>query len=128
MQDGVKGFFAKLTRREPNPGATPVRVVPTVVTERVRIVNPYHAVSIVGGSQACDAVKAQVGRRYLSSEAPRLPLVECGKPECRCHYAHHDDRRTRARRIADGRDAHPSAPYSGPERRLRSSAGRRDHD
>jgi hypothetical protein len=123
MQEGVRGFFAKLTRREPS-----ARAAPTVVTERVRIVNPYHAVSIVSGSKGCDAAKAQLGRRYLSREAPRLPLADCGNPECRCHYAHHDDRRALPRRVADGRDAGPAAPYKGPERRLRSSAGRRDRD
>lgn len=123
MQDGVRGFFAKLGRREARTNAAP-----TVVTERVRIVNPYHAVSIVAGPQCCAAVKSQAGRRYLSKDAPRLPVADCDRPDCRCHYAHHDDRRAEPRRIADGRDAPPMAPYSGPERRLRSSAGRRQQD
>ena len=123
MQDGVKGFFAKLGRKETRTSAAP-----TVVNERVRIVNPYHAVSIVAGPQCCAAAKAQVGRRYLSKEAPRLPVAGCDRPDCRCRYAHHDDRRALPRRIVDGRDARPAAPYKGPERRLKSSAGRRLQD
>jgi hypothetical protein len=123
MQNGVRGFFAKLGRREPRTNAAP-----TVVTERVRIVNPYHAVSIVAGPHCCEAVKAEVGRRYFSKDAPRVPVAKCNRPDCRCRYVHHDDRRAEPRRIADGRDAPPAAPYKGPERRLRSSGGRRELD
>jgi hypothetical protein len=120
MQSGVKGLLARLGRKEP---------AATVVTERPRVTNPYHAVSIIPGSEACDAVKACVGVRFLSKEAPRLPVPGCDRSDCRCHYAHHDDRRSLIRRIGDGRGASPNnTPYKGPERRLLSSAGRRGRD
>jgi hypothetical protein len=119
MNDGVRGLFSRLGRKEPAAAA---------VTERVRIVNPYHAVSIVVGPKACAVAQSCAGIRFLSREAPRLPLRDCDCADCRCRYAHHDDRRIRTRRIADGRDAQPNRPYDGPERRLRSSSGRRDRD
>ena len=54
----------------------------------------YHAVSIQFEKNACDAAKGMGGRRFLASAAPRLPLPECNALECRCRFAHHDDRRT----------------------------------
>jgi len=54
----------------------------------------YHAVSIKYSSSACDAAKAMAGVRFLSTEAPRLPLPECNAAECQCRFAHHPDRRS----------------------------------
>ena len=119
MLNEVKGLLARFGRRE---AASPVQV------DRARVVNRFHAVSIVLGEQACDAAKARAGTRFLSREAPRLPLAECGNPDCSCRYQHHDDRRQYSRRIADNRDAPPPAPFSGAERRSRSSGGRRIRD
>jgi hypothetical protein len=68
--------------------------------ESRRIGNPYHAVSIEPGMRACDAVRKLENRRFLSSNAPMLPLKGCGSPTCQCRYVHHDDRRTlRDRRV-----------------------------
>jgi len=53
----------------------------------------YHAVSIKFDENACNAAKEMGGRRFLSTAAPRLPLPECNALECRCHFAHHKDRR-----------------------------------
>jgi hypothetical protein len=59
----------------------------------------YHAVSVVGGSSACDAAKLLKSVRVLSADAPRLPLADCGHPEtCKCTYRHYDDRRAGPRR------------------------------
>ena len=119
MQDGVRGLWGWFGRRDPAP----------VLTQQARIVNPYHAVSIITGEEACEAAKACTGERFLSRGAPRLPLPGCDRTDCRCHYAHHTDRRGMVRRVADGREAAPGGmPYKGPERRLRVSAGRRDGD
>jgi hypothetical protein len=41
------------------------------------------------------------GTRFLSREAPALPLKNCVNDECTCHYAHHDDRRIGPRRARD---------------------------
>jgi len=54
----------------------------------------FHAVSLKYSSSACDAAKAMTGRRFLSSEAPKLPLPGCDAAECRCGFAHHSDRRS----------------------------------
>jgi len=54
----------------------------------------YHAVSIRFEADACPAAKELQGRRFLSNEAPSLPLPECRAVTCRCHFMHHEDRRS----------------------------------
>jgi hypothetical protein len=54
----------------------------------------FHAVSVKYSSDACNAAKAMTGNRILATAAPRLPLPECDAAECRCGFAHHDDRRS----------------------------------
>ena len=50
----------------------------------------------------CAAVAAIEGRRFLSEEAPPLPLTDCEIPRlCRCVYVHFSDRRTEGRRDSD---------------------------
>ena len=119
MRDGMKGLFARFGRTD---------TVTPVPRERPRNENLFHAVSIITGPKACDAAKGREGYRFLSREAPRLPLKDCTCAECSCRYVHHADRRVYARRISDNRDRVVQAPYSGPERRSGSSPGRRIHD
>ena len=89
----------------------------------------YHAVSIKFEANACNAAKAMTGRRFLASAAPRLPLADCDALECRCRFAHHDDRRTgKDRRSPFGaRGYSPSGSGSFEEER-RGGPGRRDSD
>lgn len=54
----------------------------------------YHAVSINFPSTACAAAKSMAGRRFLATAPPKLPLPDCDARECRCRFAHHDDRRS----------------------------------
>lgn len=62
----------------------------------------FHAVSIKPGTGACSAASAAASERWLSREAPQLPLVGCTSPEsCRCTYQHHEDRRVGGRRAED---------------------------
>ena len=94
------------------------------------ISNPWHAVSIESGSDICDncckAAGALQGQRFLSSEAPTLPLQGCSNPRsCHCRYRHHPDRRHERRRTMDY--GFPSAPHNGIERR-RGARGRRSTD
>ena len=84
--------------------------------ERVRIVNPYHAVSVSGSSRCCQAAKELTEVRFLSGEAPKLPLKECDAPHCECRYVHHDDRRAFSRRTTDGK-GFPIGIFPGKERR-----------
>jgi hypothetical protein len=55
----------------------------------------YHAVEIRCTDDACDAAKAERGKRYLGKDAPTFPLTECDKREsCACRYRHLEDRRS----------------------------------
>lgn len=65
--------------------------------------SPFHGVEIQCTADACDAAKRSLGTRYLSHEAPLLPLKECSRGHrCRCRYRHFSDRRQAPRRHADG--------------------------
>jgi len=62
----------------------------------------WHAVSIVPKGACCEAALALRGTRFLSSEAPALPLAQCTTPNsCSCAYKHHADRRGQPRRKDD---------------------------
>jgi hypothetical protein len=77
----------------------------------------WHAVSVKPASGACSAAVSGKSRRWLSREAPMLPLPGCTKPDaCRCTYAHHDDRRSGGRR-AEEMDAFVQRPPVVNERR-----------
>jgi hypothetical protein len=71
----------------------------------------------------CRAVLAARGKRFLSREAPPLPLPACTKPEtCDCKFVHFNDRRQEERR-----DILSFARwYAGTERRR--GPGRRSTD
>ena len=101
---------------EPAPVARAPRKVP----------KPHHAVVVVPGRHACNEAYALRNRRFLSREAPVLPLAGCGSAQCECRYEHHDDRRKglrRARDLAVAIDGH-----DGEELRDRSKRGRRKDD
>jgi hypothetical protein len=103
-------------RAEPEPKPAPVR----------KAVSAWHAVSIVTGQRACDAARELSGHRFLSRDAPPLPLKKCDSPACTCRYEHHEDRRKGARRASeigvtiDG--------YLSKERRSKMKRGRRKKD
>jgi hypothetical protein len=86
--------------------------------------NPYHAVSVIPGSSACAAAYRFSGQRFLSRQAPRLPLPTCDATRCECRFKHHKDRRSSARRSSDM--GMMAGTYSGNERRR--SRGRRATD
>jgi hypothetical protein len=91
-----------------------------------RAVNPYHAVSIAPGAQACAAARGLQKKRFLSREAPVLPLKTCDEARCECRYTHHDDRRKGPRRASEmgvSIDGH-----SGHDQRLGPKRGRRKPD
>jgi hypothetical protein len=59
----------------------------------------WHAVAIRPKGQSCEAVQACRTARFLSGDAPRLPLTECSTSDtCTCVYKHHADRRSQPRR------------------------------
>jgi hypothetical protein len=93
---------------------------------RQRITIPYQSVSIVPGTGACAAARDLQGHRFLSREAPQLPLPTCPLSACHCAYKQYDDRRQKRRRRSD-RTELPQT-WCGLERRLsqRRSAGSRE--
>ena len=79
---------------------------PKIDKQRVRppaaINEPWHAVSIVGASDACPSVSELRSRRFLPQDAPRLPMLNCAWPlRCRCVYRHYADRRATPRRASE---------------------------
>jgi len=85
----------------------------------------HHAVYIKFDKKKCCAAVRDLGmNKFLSSEAPALPLERCDRPDlCTCVYRHLDDRRgKRGRRNTDQGFGEPA--YFGPERR--NGADRRD--
>jgi hypothetical protein len=85
----------------------------------------YRAVEIRCSEDACEAAKAERGKRYLSKDAPMLPLSGCDKRDrCACRYRHHEDRRGKEDRRGT------SAPAIGKraETERRSKASRRAED
>ena len=86
---------------------------------------PWHAVSVIGRAVACPATKELSDKRFLSDEAPRLPLPDCSSTwRCNCIYLHYSDRRRNPRRETD-RGRFPR-PRFGEERR--ECHGRRADD
>jgi hypothetical protein len=80
----------------------------------------WHAVTIVTKGSSCEAARAARNTRYLSAQAPRLPLIDCSKPDaCPCAYKHHADRRSEARR-ADDEGGIARSTGATPERRQRA--------
>lgn len=80
----------------------------------------FYGVSVKPGDNCCDAVKAIARERYLQGEAPKLPLPDCDRDDCRCVMRPEDDRRTPIDRRNDafsGYGWHPRRRDAGEERR-----------
>lgn len=98
---------------EPVDGEGPVRLM------------SYHAVEVRSSDGACDAARAIQGKRFLSTEAPLIPLPMCKRSSCSCAYVHFDDRRSHQRRDVYARTANQI------DQRLddkRAGVGRRQSD
>ena len=80
-------FLIRLRRDRQADGASAAET-PLASTSR------YHAVSIKVTGSACRAAKDLTGQRFLSTEAPLLPLPGCTMTECNCRFVHHKDRRS----------------------------------
>jgi hypothetical protein len=86
----------------------------------------WHAVSILPKGACCEAALAIRGTRFLSAEAPRLPLAQCTTPKsCTCAYKHHPDRRGQPRR-KDEAIGLKRAPKLEQERRARGDRRKTD--
>lgn len=107
--------------RESEPARAPART--PIAKPRPK---SFHAVSIEPGHHACAAAKFLRGKRFLSSEAPPLPLRQCACEQCECRYLHHEDRRGPTRRARDV--GITIDEFFAVERRKGSRRGRRDSD
>jgi len=78
-----------------------VRAVQGANARKRKADRKWHAVTVLPGPKACEAVGAHMGKRYLSTEAPRLPVAGCDAQCCDCRYRHFEDRRGGPRREED---------------------------
>ena len=85
----------------------------------------YNAVAIQYSENACDAAKAMTGRRFLSTAAPRIPLPGCDYLDCRCQFAHYDDRRAGSDRRSPFAPAGTTDGTGSYEKERRERADRR---
>jgi hypothetical protein len=70
--------------------------------EHVHVTNPWHAVGISTGVSCCKASVFLRHTRFLSSQAPPLPLQGCTQSKsCVCKYKHYSDRRSGPRRATE---------------------------
>jgi hypothetical protein len=107
---------ALLGREAPEPAPAAPRKVPS----------RFHAVTIAPGRLACPEARGLRGKRFLSREAPALPLKNCGSAQCECRYEHHEDRRKSGRRAHDLGVS--TDGYDGEDKRQKSQRGRRKTD
>jgi hypothetical protein len=101
---------------------TPARVIarPSYIS------NHWHAVCVDAKASSCAEAHALRKRRFLSKEAPGLPLKGCGNPlNCPCTYRHHEDRRGKERR--KGEQSFTST-QKVPTSERRKAKGRRSGD
>lgn len=108
----VKSRKPRATNKKPPTARKPIDVTAT---------SKFHAVSINCSNNACDAAKALVDVRLLSSEAPPLPLSECDASDCQCRFVHYKDRRSNR----DRRDGYSQA-LGGDTGKFRKEQRRRD--
>jgi len=81
----------------------------------------FHAVAIRPCKDACAAVKALEGKRFLSNNPPFLPLADCDQSMCQCRYQHYSDRRGKQNRRDELAGAASfSMDREGMDRRLAS--------
>jgi hypothetical protein len=86
----------------------------------------WHAVEVLAPRTSCPAAQALKGKRFLSTEAPLLPLPQCTRSGiCACVYRKYPDRRAEERREGDDTAIRRSAIPS-PDRRTKR--GRRKSD
>lgn len=93
--------------------------------------SPYRATSIAYDDNACEAVRAIGGKRFLDVEKniPLLPMPDCDLSTCNCKYARHGDRResNEDRRHPSGLKSELYDRTGAPNKRLKKS-GRRKGD
>ncbi len=62
----------------------------------------FGAVEIRIRGRACEPARSLKGQRFLSREAPALPLPACTAAQCTCKFTKWSDRRSESRRLEHG--------------------------
>lgn len=88
----------------------------------------YHCVEAHAHKDSCRAAKALHGKRFLSAQAPSLPLKQCKQKHCHCDYIHHEDRRVETRRQDVGLQHDLYGQNGETEKRDERKHGRRKTD
>lgn len=88
----------------------------------------FHCVETHPHGKCCNAVKSLHGTRFLSAEAPNLPVTGCDQAHCHCDYIHHDDRRVEIRRTELGIQHDMYGQSGETEKRSKAAHGRRSTD
>lgn len=86
----------------------------------------YYGVSIQPDNHPCEAIKAIADQRFLSEDAPRLPLPECDRTECRCVLRPQDDRRAGYDRRGDSFSAYGNFELDRHTQKRHDQRDRRD--
>ncbi len=101
----------------------PVRVARNVPLGRKR---NYYGVSVHPGINACEAVEKLRWKRFLTTEAPKLPLPGCKRPACRCFLQPENDRRSGFDCREDSFSAYGDyRPHAYKQRRTKKGPDRR---
>jgi hypothetical protein len=87
----------------------------------------WHSVIVVTRGNACPDALAVRNQRFLSKDAPTLPLKDCPHAgTCKCIYRHFSDRRDDARRSEDAIGVRTATPKT--ERRIGRGRRKSDHE
>ena len=129
----IKNIFSWFTRRVKVNRIQREGTRQGAAIQHIHVTNPWHAVGISTGVSCCKASVFLRDTRFLSSQAPPLPLQGCTLPKsCVCKYKHFSDRRSGPRRATESElfqnalSRHAAASWSSQERRGRR--GRRATD
>lgn len=78
------------------------------------------------GQSGCAESDKLLGHQFTFDEAPKLPLHDCNRTSCNCHFKGLRDRRLQPRRISSDRRDEVRFDKTHPDRRR--NAGRRRGD
>lgn len=87
----------------------------------------YHAVAIKTSGHACASANELAGTRFLSAEAPTLPLPDCDVDDCQCSFVHYKDRRSGKDRRSPFSPAGSPATTGRFETERRAGSDRREN-
>jgi len=102
-------FWWRSKEKRQRSHATPARVV-------TRHPGKFNCVEVQYQADACKAVQRFADMRFLSGQAPEIPVPGCDAATCSCRYVHHKDRRHKDRRNPR---AYQPESSSGGERRIK---------